>query len=135
MFQKNHLSKALILKQKVKIAAFAFILYWVMFGVYYTSGIAFSSFWQIWCKIAINLSLFLIALNLFLIADSRFEKFILLSATSFFAGILCFYVIALLLFNFFKLAINDYVGYAFIWLILASLISSSIIIYGRKKRN
>lgn len=119
---------------KSKVAALQFILYWVMFSAYYTEGVALSSFWQIWCKTAINLALFLSALYAFYNATAKFDKFITLSALSFFSGMTIFYVIAFLLFNFFELAINDYVGYVFLGLLLACLITSFFITYGRKNK-
>lgn len=115
-----------------KVASIQFILYWVMFAVYYTSGIALSSFWQIWCKFGINFALFLSALYAFYAVTAKFDKFISLSALSFFDGMSVFYIIAFLLFNFFELAINEYVGYVFLGLMLACLITSIFIIYGRK---
>lgn len=121
--------------QKNKIASIAFILYWVMFGVYYTSGIAFSSFWQIWCKLGINISLLLISTYVFSSSFGLFNRFISMSAIAFFAGMSFFYIVSFLLFDFFQLAVNDYVGYCFLGLIAISLSTSSIIIYGRKKQH
>lgn len=123
------------MKQRINIAAFAFILYWVMFGVYYTSGIAFSSFWQNWCKLSINIAFLLLASYLYIRAELKFIRFIFLTAVAFFSGMTCFYLVSFLLFNFFELAINDYVGYSFLVLLLASLIVSIIVVYGRKKQH
>ena len=123
------------MNKRINIAAFAFILYWVMFGVYYTSGIAFSSFWQIWCKLSINIAFLLVASYLYIRAEAKLLRFIFLTAVAFFSGMTCFYLVSFLLFNFFELAINDYVGYFFLVLLLASLIVSIIVVYGRKKQH
>lgn len=117
---------------KSKLSNNAFLLFWVMFGTYYVSGIALSSFWQIWCKVAINGAFFILALSSYKEAYTKYDRLISLTATSFFAGITMFYLIAFLLFNFFELAINDYVGYTFLGLLFVCLSVSAYKVYGKR---
>lgn len=117
-----------------RLPAVAFVGYWATFVAYYATGFALSSIWQMTCKIGINATLLLLAVFALQHSAKRFEALISLAAVTFFAGVTVFYLLALLLFNFFEMAINDYVGYAFLLLLAVSLLLSTIITYGRKKQ-
>lgn len=122
-----------MMKLKINLSSLAFLSYWAIFVTYYVAGIALSSFWQMFCKLGINSTLLLLAIFALRKSTATIDRCLSLAGVTFFSGVTVFYLVSFLLFNFFQLAINDYVGYTFLLLLIVSLTLSITLTYARKK--
>lgn len=102
------------------------------FAVYYTVGSSYVSFWQLYCKIVTYASLLLFSILFYSFARSKWGFVFSYAGIVYFSSVTAFYIISTLLFNFFEIAINQYVGYVFIANMLISL-TLSLKAYGNKR--